>query len=205
MAQDLVADGVAVRVVDALEVVDVDERDGQRPVVAVGPLDLGREDLQAGETVQEAGQLVGRGQGLDVSDPRAKPVDRGREDAIRIPDRGWAIGRVVVSAVSLASARRSVSVARRRARWRPTTSEKARAPRIMPTIRSATSAMGSVSGSGRSPDPLASRPHPCSAIRCPPARRLRTAAPGGASPNGPDRRRSSPVLHSRPHGEDREE
>ena len=42
-AQDDVAGGVAVRVVDRLEVVDVDEGDRQRPLVAVRPLDLGEE------------------------------------------------------------------------------------------------------------------------------------------------------------------
>ena len=58
MAQHLVPNRVAVGVIDPLEVVDVDERDRQLPVVPVGPLDLGREDLEARETVQKVRQLV---------------------------------------------------------------------------------------------------------------------------------------------------
>ena len=56
---------VAVRVVDALEVIDVRERGTDRPVVASGPLQLGGEPHQGRLAVEDTGQLVGRRDGLD--------------------------------------------------------------------------------------------------------------------------------------------
>ena len=57
-AQDDVAGGVAVRVVDGLEVVDVDEGDRQRPLVAGRPLDLGEQLGEQRLAVGDAGQPV---------------------------------------------------------------------------------------------------------------------------------------------------
>ncbi len=59
-AQDDVARGVAVGVVDGLEVVDVDEGDRQRALVASGALDLGEEGAQQGAPIDDAGQAVDR-------------------------------------------------------------------------------------------------------------------------------------------------
>ena len=52
-AQDHVAGLVAVGVVDGLEEVDVDERDGERAVVAVGPLDLAEQGGEDGGPVRD--------------------------------------------------------------------------------------------------------------------------------------------------------
>ena len=51
---------MAVRVVDRLEVVDVDERDAQRPPVARRALDLGEEVGEERLAVCDAGQAVDR-------------------------------------------------------------------------------------------------------------------------------------------------
>ena len=58
--QHVVAGRVAVGVVDGLEVVDVDEGHRQRPLVAVGPLDLVEQLDEQRPPVGDAGQLVGR-------------------------------------------------------------------------------------------------------------------------------------------------
>ena len=57
-AQDRVAGGVAIRVVDRLEVVDVDERDAQRSPVAGRALDLGEQVGEERLAVGDAGQAV---------------------------------------------------------------------------------------------------------------------------------------------------
>ena len=59
-AQDDVAGRVAVRVVDRLEVVDVDEGDAQRPLVARRALDLGEQGGEERLAVGDAGQPVDR-------------------------------------------------------------------------------------------------------------------------------------------------
>ena len=85
VAQDDVARGVAVRVVDRLEVVDVDERDAQRPLVARRALDLGEEVGEERLAVGHAGQavdgraVVGVGEGCrDGVDRDAEAAPRGR-------------------------------------------------------------------------------------------------------------------------------
>ena len=57
-AQDDVAGGVAVGVVDRLEVVDVDEGDAQRALVARRALDLGEQGGEERLAVGDAGQPV---------------------------------------------------------------------------------------------------------------------------------------------------
>ena len=49
---------MAVGVVDVLEVVDVDERNGNRAAVPTGPLDLGPESRDEALAVRDTGQLV---------------------------------------------------------------------------------------------------------------------------------------------------
>ena len=80
-AQHDVAGGVAVGVVDGLEVVDVDERDRQRALVAAGALDLGEQGGQQRAAVRDAGQAVdgrevlglGEGGGDAVDGPPRRP------------------------------------------------------------------------------------------------------------------------------------
>ena len=98
-AQDDVADGVPVRVVDGLEVVDVDERDRQRPAVARRPLDLGEQRSQQRLPVGDAGQPVERSRGRGIStraaamlvdrraSRRSRPVPRGLTYACSRPRR----------------------------------------------------------------------------------------------------------------------
>ena len=57
--QDVVAGGMPVGVIDGLEVVDVDECDGQGPLVAVRALDLVEELDKQRPAVRDAGELVG--------------------------------------------------------------------------------------------------------------------------------------------------
>ena len=98
--------GVAVRVVDGLEVVDVDEGDAQWPVVAAGALDLGEQLGEQRLPIGDAGEAVdgraivrvGQG-GRDAVDGRgqtrleATAVARDRDrvvaggDALRGPDQ----------------------------------------------------------------------------------------------------------------------
>ncbi len=81
-AQDDVAGGVAVGVVDGLEVVDVDEGDRQRPLVAAGTLDLGEERGQEGAAVGHAGQAVERRQVVGLGHRDRDAVDRATEAAL---------------------------------------------------------------------------------------------------------------------------
>ena len=74
MSEDVVADGVAVGVVDPLELVDVDQRHRQRALVPVRALDLDAQDAQAGGSIEEARELVGRGHRLDVRDAGDQPA-----------------------------------------------------------------------------------------------------------------------------------
>ena len=67
-AQHRIADGVPVRVVDALEVVEIDERHAPRRGRALAAQALGLQQLLHATTVHEAGQLVVRGQAMDVDD-----------------------------------------------------------------------------------------------------------------------------------------
>ena len=60
LSQDLVAVQVPVLVVDALEVVDVDERDGKRRVVALGAVDLLAQPVHEVAAVEDAGQVIDR-------------------------------------------------------------------------------------------------------------------------------------------------
>ena len=69
-AQHAVAHLVAVRVVDGLEVIEVNEGDGQRPAVAGGPLDLAEELRQQGGPVGHAGQAIGGGRLLRLPQRR---------------------------------------------------------------------------------------------------------------------------------------
>ena len=57
-AQDRVTCGVAIRVVDRLEVVDVDERDAERTAIACRALDLGEQIGEERLAVCDAGQAV---------------------------------------------------------------------------------------------------------------------------------------------------
>ena len=82
-AQDDVARGVAVRVVDGLEVVDVDERDAQRPLVAGRALDLGEERGEERLAVGDAGQAVDGGAVVGVGEGCRDAVDRDARGAPR--------------------------------------------------------------------------------------------------------------------------
>jgi hypothetical protein len=73
---------VAVRVVDRLEVVDVDERNGQRPLVPVGPLDLVEELDEEGAAVRDAGQLVDGRSVSRLGERRRKAVDGAGEAGV---------------------------------------------------------------------------------------------------------------------------
>ncbi len=73
---------VAVRVVDRLEVVDVDERDTQRALVARGALDLGEQLGQQRLAVGDAGQAVDGGAVIGVGEGRRDDVDRGTESSL---------------------------------------------------------------------------------------------------------------------------
>ena len=77
--QDLVADRVAVDVVDALEVVDVEQDEADRGVVARGARQLGGEALVEVAAVEEAGQLVGAGLDGEQLAPARVVVGEGRE------------------------------------------------------------------------------------------------------------------------------
>ena len=59
LLQDLVAAQVAVLVVDAFEIVDVDERHGERRAVAPGALDFLAQPVHEVAAVEETGQVVG--------------------------------------------------------------------------------------------------------------------------------------------------
>ena len=76
LAQHRVAGGVAVRVVDRLEAVDVDEGDAERLVVTSRPVDLGPEHGEQGLAVRDAGEPVVRGAGLDLEEGAAGGVER---------------------------------------------------------------------------------------------------------------------------------
>ena len=67
---------MAMRVVDPLEVVDVDEGDRERAPVSVGALDLGLEHRQAGLPIEQAGERIGRRLRLDLGDARGEALDR---------------------------------------------------------------------------------------------------------------------------------
>ena len=53
-------------VVDALEMIQVDQRQAHGPAAALHPLRLVREGFQHGAAVEQAGEFVARGQGLDA-------------------------------------------------------------------------------------------------------------------------------------------
>ena len=65
-SQDQVAGGVAVRVVEPLEVVEVDHHDRQLVAEAGRPIDLGLERGQDRLAIEHAGQVVDRGQRPDL-------------------------------------------------------------------------------------------------------------------------------------------
>ena len=74
-AQDLVADGVAVRVVEALEPVDVDHEHSER-VARAAAAGKERRELVEVATVREAGQGIGRGARRDIA-LRRRALERG--------------------------------------------------------------------------------------------------------------------------------
>ena len=94
-AQDDVARGVAVGVVDGLEVVDVDEGDRERSLVAGSALDLGEERGQQGLAVGDAGQPVDRRAVVGVGQRAGDAVDRARRGGPRGRCRGLEPDRVV--------------------------------------------------------------------------------------------------------------
>jgi hypothetical protein len=67
-AEDLVADGVAVVVVDVLEVVDVDHQHADGVAVAAGAGDLLLAEAEEVAAVVEAGEPVDRRHGLDLGE-----------------------------------------------------------------------------------------------------------------------------------------
>ena len=73
---------MAVGVVDGLEVVDVDEGDRQRPLVAAGTLDLGEQFAQQRLAVGDARQSVHRGLVVGIREGHADRVDRAGESAV---------------------------------------------------------------------------------------------------------------------------
>ena len=77
--QHYVAGRVAVRVVDDLEVVDIDERHAQRPLVARGTLDLGKQGRQHGLTIDDPGHPVDRRPVGRVGQRGGDAVDRDAE------------------------------------------------------------------------------------------------------------------------------
>ncbi len=82
--QHLVTDGVAVGVVDPLEVIDVEHRDAQRPLVAIRAVDLAREEAKHGHPVQEACLGVGGRQGLDVGDSLRQALEGLAQDLVGV-------------------------------------------------------------------------------------------------------------------------
>jgi hypothetical protein len=78
-AQDGVARGVAVGVVDRLEMVDVDEGDAQRSFVARRALDLGEQGCEQDLSIGDAGEAVDRRPVMRVGERRGDPVDRDPE------------------------------------------------------------------------------------------------------------------------------
>ena len=78
-AQHLVAGSVTVRVVDGLEVVDVDEGDGQRSLVPVRPFDFVEECRQQRRAVRDAREAVDGRLGVGIGEGLADRIDRARE------------------------------------------------------------------------------------------------------------------------------
>ena len=78
-AQDRVADGVAVRVVDRLEMVDVDECHTKGPLVARCAFDLGEQRREERLSIGDAGQPVDGRAIVCVGERGGDEVDRGTE------------------------------------------------------------------------------------------------------------------------------
>ena len=96
-AQDDVARGVAVRVVDRLEVVDVDEGDAQRSLVARRSLDLGEQLREERLAVGHAGQAVDRRAVVGVGERGRDAVDRGAQARLEAAASGRDRDRVVAA------------------------------------------------------------------------------------------------------------
>ena len=113
LAEHQVARGVAVRVVESLEVIDVDHHDGQLVAVAGRPRDFLLELGEDGLAVEDAGQVIDRGEGPGLGQPlRQLPkLARSRGSSIPFASARWR--------ASVAEARRSSSSAVRRV-WRRT-------------------------------------------------------------------------------------
>src|SRR3546814_3756331 len=75
LAQDRVAGMVAERVVDTLEVIDIERQQGQWRAVAPGPRDLRLDGVLEMPAIPEAGQAVGSRQHFDDL-PRGVHLDR---------------------------------------------------------------------------------------------------------------------------------
>ena len=88
---------VPVGVVDGLEVVDVDEGDRQRPLVAGGALDLGEQRREQRLAVGDAGQPVDRRAVVGLGEGAGDRVDGRREPALEAAaarrDRGRVVAR----------------------------------------------------------------------------------------------------------------
>ena len=87
VAQDAVAGGVAVGVVEALEVIEVQEDDRHRVPVAGGPRQLLVHAVQDGLPGGDAGQRVDRRQAPRVADAVGERAERGPEPRIADPVR----------------------------------------------------------------------------------------------------------------------
>ncbi len=93
LGEELVADGVALRVVDPLELVDVDEHERELRAVATRALDHPCDGLLEGAVVAEAGQAVAQGRFagalVQLAHPRAGRLELGGrpKDLAGHPDR----------------------------------------------------------------------------------------------------------------------
>ena len=93
LAEELVADGVAPRVVDALELVDVDEHEREGGAVAPRALDHPGDGLLEGAVVAKSGEAVAQrrlaGALVQLAQPRAGGLERARrtKDLAGHPDR----------------------------------------------------------------------------------------------------------------------
>jgi hypothetical protein len=76
-AQDLVAGGVPVAVVDLLEVVEIEDREGQRLVEAPGEAQVVLQQLRRPAPVGHAGEAVGLGQAAEQLHPLQAVGDPG--------------------------------------------------------------------------------------------------------------------------------
>ena len=92
--EDEVAGRVAVRVIHALEVVDVDHGDREFASVAIRPLDLFREPSEERLAVGNTGELVLSGQGPGLRIPPGEPLETSAQARVVKPPARGEFGRI---------------------------------------------------------------------------------------------------------------